>query len=82
VSRRGQAAARTVGAVPRPVQALATDVAARLGIKRFVRVVGSRARRRAGVVGWLKPIVMLPASAIVGLSPAQIESILAHELAT
>src|SRR5262249_17879663 len=33
------------------------------------------------VIGWLKPVVLLPASAIAALSPAQLEAILAHELA-
>jgi TonB family protein len=33
------------------------------------------------VVGWLKPVVLLPTSVIAGLSPIQLELILAHELA-
>jgi beta-lactamase regulating signal transducer with metallopeptidase domain len=33
------------------------------------------------VIGWLKPVVLLPASALSALSPAQLEAILAHELA-
>ena len=33
------------------------------------------------VIGWLKPVVLLPASALAGLAPNQIEAILAHELA-
>ena len=33
------------------------------------------------VIGWLKPVVLLPASALAGLSPNQVEAILAHELA-
>ena len=33
------------------------------------------------VIGWLKPVVLLPASALAGLAPQQLEAILAHELA-
>ena len=33
------------------------------------------------MIGWDKPAVLLPVSAMSGLSPDQIESILAHELA-
>ena len=33
------------------------------------------------VIGWMKPVILLPASALAGLSPAQLEAILAHELA-
>ena len=33
------------------------------------------------VIGWLKPVVLLPASAVAALSPQQLEAILAHELA-
>ena len=33
------------------------------------------------VIGHLKPVVLLPASLIAGLSPQQIEAVLAHELA-
>ena len=33
------------------------------------------------VIGWLKPVVLLPASALAGLTPRQLEAILAHELA-
>jgi beta-lactamase regulating signal transducer with metallopeptidase domain len=33
------------------------------------------------VMGWLRPVVLLPASAITGLAPEQLELILAHELA-
>jgi len=32
-------------------------------------------------VGWLKPIILIPASAFVNLTPQQLEAILAHELA-
>jgi uncharacterized protein (TIGR03435 family) len=33
------------------------------------------------VVGWLKPAILLPASAVTGLAPEHIQALLAHELA-
>ncbi len=33
------------------------------------------------VVGYLRPMILLPASVLTGLTPAQLESLLAHELA-
>ena len=33
------------------------------------------------VIGWLRPVILLPASCLIGLTPGQLESILAHELA-
>lgn len=53
----------------------------RLGIRKAVRL---RAHRRLGsavTFGWLRPVVLLPASALIALPPAHLEAILAHELA-
>lgn len=33
------------------------------------------------VIGWWRPVILVPASALVGLSPLQFEAVLAHELA-
>ncbi len=33
------------------------------------------------VIGWLRPVVLLPATVLTGLTPAQVEAIIAHELA-
>ena len=47
----------------------------------------ARGDRRVGrgavptLVGWVKPVVLLPAAALAGLSPEQLRAILAHELA-
>jgi len=79
----GVARLRRARALPVPeavVERVAT-LAARLQIGRVVQVVQSAAVQVPLVVGWLRPIVMLPASALTGLSLAQLESIIAHELA-
>ncbi|HEY3929944.1 MAG TPA: M56 family metallopeptidase [Candidatus Koribacter sp.] len=53
----------------------------RMGITWAVRFCRSAALQVPAVVGGLRPIVLLPISAIAGLSDAQIEAIVAHELA-
>ncbi|MHC4753804.1 MAG: M56 family metallopeptidase [Planctomycetota bacterium] len=52
-----------------------------LGIRETVGLVESALVQVPTVVGHLKPVILLPASALTGLSTEQIEAILAHELA-
>ncbi len=66
---------------PEAVKACLERLAARLGVKRAVRVCSSGLTRVPAVAGWFSPIVLLPASAVTGLSARQLEAILAHELA-
>jgi len=53
----------------------------RLGIRRPVRLLESVRMAVPVVTGWLRPVVLLPVGAITGLTPRQLEAILAHELA-
>ena len=53
----------------------------RLGVVRAVRYVCSKVAESPAVFGWLRPVVVLPLSALAGLSPWQVEAIIAHELA-
>lgn len=53
----------------------------RLDIGRPVRLVLSVRIAVPSVTGWLKPVVLFPIGALTGLTPVQIEAILAHELA-
>ena len=57
------------------------ELSRRLGLKRPVRLLESRAVAVPVVAGLLKPVILLPTSALTGLSPLQLEMILAHELA-
>lgn len=56
-------------------------LAARLGINRSVRLLESSLVKVPVAVGWLKPLILLPAGMILGLTPPQLEAIIAHELA-
>lgn len=57
------------------------DLSLRLGIRQMVRLAVSAQILVPSVIGWLKPVILLPPSVISGLTPLQIELILAHELA-
>ena len=60
---------------------LGDSLAVRLGVKRAVQFLQSSLVEVPTVVGCLRPMILLPASAITGLTVKQIELILAHELA-
>jgi uncharacterized protein (TIGR03435 family) len=46
-----------------------------------VRVVDASFVDSPVVIGWLRPVVLLPVAAMAGLTPGQVQAILAHELA-
>ena len=54
---------------------------ARLGVLRPVRLLQSSILRVPAVIGWLRPVVLIPATLSSGLTIPQLEAILAHELA-
>lgn len=62
-------------------QAALNRLAARLSVSRPVRLLQSAAVSVPSALGVLRPAVLLPASALTGLTPRQLEAILAHELA-
>ena len=53
----------------------------RIGIARLVRYAHSEIVDAPAVVGWLRPVVLIPLSAMSSLSVEQLEAIVAHELA-
>jgi beta-lactamase regulating signal transducer with metallopeptidase domain len=59
----------------------AASLSRMLGIPKRVRVLVSPKLCSPMAVGWIKPMVLLPASAILHLRPEALEAILAHELA-
>jgi beta-lactamase regulating signal transducer with metallopeptidase domain len=62
-------------------QAAARRLSLALGVRHAVRVLESAAVEVPSVIGLVRPAILLPASALTGLTPAQLEMILAHELA-
>ena len=74
-------ARRALGPVTPDIHAMARRIAGRLALERVVRVFESTAVAVPMMVGWLKPVILLPAAALSGLTPDQIEALLAHEMA-
>lgn len=74
---------RTHGAVPAAavVHGCAARLLRQLHIGRPIRFLQSSLVEVPTVIGWLKPVVLLPASTLSGLTPQQLEAVLAHELA-
>jgi beta-lactamase regulating signal transducer with metallopeptidase domain len=52
-----------------------------LGIRRAVQYCESTFLQAPAVIGWFRPIVFLPATALTGLSEEQLRVVIAHELA-
>jgi protein involved in polysaccharide export with SLBB domain len=70
-------------AVPAPdrLQASLAALAGRLGIARRVRLLESAIVEVPTMLGFLRPVILLPATALTGLSADQLTALLAHELA-
>jgi bla regulator protein BlaR1 len=56
-------------------------VAAQLGITTKVKLWISEFVTSPATIGYLKPVILIPAAAVTSLTPQQLESILLHELA-
>ena len=52
-----------------------------LQVKQTVLLLESACVHVPTVIGWLRPVILLPASTLTGLTAQQLEAILAHELA-
>src|SRR5215470_1887864 len=68
-------------APPSDWQTRVASLAPRLGLRQLVHVVEARAVDIPSVIGWWRPVILLPLGALAGLSPAQADAILVHELA-
>jgi beta-lactamase regulating signal transducer with metallopeptidase domain len=78
VRRLGRAG---LSAPPAGLDETLARLAQALGVTAAVRVYESALVGVPTVVGWLRPVVLLQASALTGLTAQQLELILAHELA-
>ncbi len=70
-----------VSTVPTWCRAQLDELSSRLAVARPVAIVASVRVSVPVVLGHLKPVIILPAAVLAGLSPAQVEAIVAHELA-
>lgn len=53
----------------------------RLGIDRAIQYCECKWLQAPAVVGWFRPVVFFPVSALTGLSEEQLQAVIAHELA-
>src|SRR5215470_4391397 len=57
------------------------ELQARLGLQRVIRFCECRWLDAPAVIGYFRPVVLLPVRALTGLTEDQIEAVIAHELA-
>lgn len=74
---------RQDGATPAPQtwRDTTSSLGESLGVRRAVRVLQSTVAESPMVVGWIRPVVLLPVRVFEELTPPQLRSIIAHELA-
>lgn len=56
------------------------DLESRLGIRQTVQILQSTKVQVPTVIGWLKPVILMPVSVVTRLPAEQVEMIIAHEL--
>ena len=66
---------------PREWQETLAQLSARIGLSRPVRLLVSAVVQVPTVVGWLRPVLLVPVGALSGLPPEHVEALLLHELA-
>jgi TonB family protein len=81
-------ASRQISALRRQAQpaeaallAIVANLQERMMLARPLRVLVSAVADCPSVVGWFRPVLLLPTATVLGLTPQQLEAVLAHELA-
>lgn len=77
----GWLAKRESAQVPAWLQEKSRVLAARIRVRKKFRIFQTNRVTSPMVIGWAKPVILIPMSALTQLSPEQLEAILAHELA-
>jgi uncharacterized protein (TIGR03435 family) len=72
---------RMVRPAPAEWQQTLDRLRSRLCVSSPVRLLVSGLLQAPAAIGWFRPIVLVPAGALAGLPPAQMEALLVHELA-
>jgi beta-lactamase regulating signal transducer with metallopeptidase domain len=72
---------RSTTPAPETWQNSLAELAQRLRVSRPVRLCESAIAEVPAVIGWLRPVILVPVGTLTGLNAAQIEAVLAHELA-
>lgn len=72
---------RQVRPTARSWQRRIQELSRQLGIPRAVTMLESALVEVPTVVGWLRPVILMPAATLSGMPPILIESVIVHELA-
>ena len=72
---------RSKHALPEIWQSRLATLAGQLGIHRAIRLCESTLAQVPAVIGWIRPVILVPAGALINLSAQELEAVLAHELA-
>jgi len=67
--------------IPNEWRTRMAELSRRMGIDRTVRVFQTTLADVPMVVGWLRPVILIPVCSLVNLNVLQLEALLAHELA-
>ena len=70
-----------IGSIPHDLQVTFTQLLQRAIITRPVRLLASTLVEVPTLIGWMRPVILLPLACLSGLSSVQLEAVLAHELA-
>jgi|HubBroStandDraft_6_1064221.scaffolds.fasta_scaffold27792_2 beta-lactamase regulating signal transducer with metallopeptidase domain len=72
---------RSKQALPEVWQSRLATLAGQLGIRRGIRLCESTLAQVPAVIGWIRPVILVPAGALISLTAQELEAVLAHELA-
>jgi beta-lactamase regulating signal transducer with metallopeptidase domain len=64
-----------------PITAIVQKLAARMGVRRAVSVRLAPTTMSPATCGLFRPVILLSSATVLGISPQQLEAVLAHELA-
>lgn len=72
---------RNVAPLGEPWAGRLRELARRLEVSRPVRLLESGVVSAPLVLGWLRPVILMPVGLVTSLTPGEVDAILAHELA-
>ena len=59
---------------------LVNELTSRLSIKRKIKICESSLINVPMTIGWIYPLILIPPSSLLGLTPFQLQTIISHEL--
>jgi beta-lactamase regulating signal transducer with metallopeptidase domain len=63
------------------ILAMCHELQLQLGLNRAIRYLECGWLQAPAVIGWIRPVILLPVAALTGLSEEQLQAVIAHELA-